>query len=390
VTAIGVRSAAGAKAVVDERGRLELTDGSPPIDWYIGAVDRWHVPAEESSVRQRLIAGAPVVETRLRVPGGDAVHRVYCVADFGAAILIEIENDSPEPFAVALGRKALWCTRPPSAVAVEGIELPDAVTLVPVTHRTTVRFAVSDDPSLSAAGLGVLPAATAVAAGWRQQCEVASRWRVPDPSWEERLVTERSQLLLNGPGDRADAATYLLSAEELVRLGESPTPWVPEVAAAARRLAKSGGGGAAVNAGLRAAASVLAAAGEQRGHDDAERVRRRWASAAGPESVGDEVGVWWIHGRRSQLVTVGDQSIDLLPSWPDDWFGQGVEVYGEQLGQWRASFAVRWHGERPALLWDIDGPSTTVRCSGLDAAWSSDVTRGEALLGAPAHRRAPL
>jgi len=384
MTAVGTR-AGGARATVDTRGRIVLADGSAPIDWYIGAVDRWHVAREESSVRQQLLGGAPVVETRLRVPGGDAVQRVYCVADFGGVLVVEIENDSPEPFAVALGRDHLVCSRPPTTSAVEGIELPTSVTLVPVSHRTAVRFAVADESGLSPADLGVLATAQQVSAGWRQQCEVASRWRLPEAGLEERLIAERSQLLLNGPGDPRHAASFLLATEELVRLGESPMPWVEDVAMAAMRLAKSGGG--PVDAGLRAAARVLAAAGEQRGHDDAEAVRRRRRARGASDTPlaepdASDSPIAWIFGQRSRLVTVTDESIDLMPQWPEAWLGQGVEVYGEQLGPWRASFAVRWHGERPALLWDIEGPSATIRCPGLDPSWSSELGRGEALLAA--------
>ncbi len=41
-----------------------------------------------------------MVETKLRVPGGDAVHRVWAVADHGGLTVIEVENDSPMPIAV--------------------------------------------------------------------------------------------------------------------------------------------------------------------------------------------------------------------------------------------------------------------------------------------------
>jgi len=56
------------------------------------------------------------------------------------------------------------------------------------------------------------------------------------------------------------------------------------------------------------------------------------------------------------------------------------------------SFAVRWHGPRPALLWELApaanvGPVRLV-APGLDPSWSSVEPAGEALLaplaGAPA------
>src|SRR5690606_17689080 len=54
-------------------------------------------------VRQRRVDHAPVVETILRVPGGEAVHRCYAVqASSGPAVVVEVENRTPVPFALAL------------------------------------------------------------------------------------------------------------------------------------------------------------------------------------------------------------------------------------------------------------------------------------------------
>ena len=56
------------------------------LDWYIAADDRWHVPAQEPTVRQERIEGTPVVETRIRIPDGDAVQRVWAVSDAGGLV----------------------------------------------------------------------------------------------------------------------------------------------------------------------------------------------------------------------------------------------------------------------------------------------------------------
>jgi hypothetical protein len=47
------------------------------------------------------------------------------------------------------------------------------------------------------------------------------------------------------------------------------------------------------------------------------------------------------------------------------------------------SYSVRWHDDRPALLWEVETDElVTVSCSGLDTTWSSTDPRGEALLSA--------
>jgi hypothetical protein len=74
--------------------------------------------------------------------------------------------------------------------------------------------------------------------------------------------------------------------------------------------------------------------------------------------------------------------LDVLPAFPDDWLGQEVEAHGLPTRAGRLSFAVRWHGTRPALLWERDGDAAVeLRCPGLDATWSSGAAAGEALLG---------
>jgi hypothetical protein len=91
------------RALVDTRGLLTPRRGGWSIDWWIGAEDRWHLPSREAAVRQTLIDGAPVVETSMRVPGGDAVICHYAwESPSGPQVVIEVDNRSASPFALAL------------------------------------------------------------------------------------------------------------------------------------------------------------------------------------------------------------------------------------------------------------------------------------------------
>lgn len=118
------------EAVVDPRGLVCPWFDGWSLDWWVGAEDRWHVPATSANVRQGLVGDAPVVETRMRVPGGDMIHRAYAMkataADGGdELVVVEIENDSAVPVAVALA------VRP---YDVEGLSVIERIDL----HGTTV------------------------------------------------------------------------------------------------------------------------------------------------------------------------------------------------------------------------------------------------------------
>jgi hypothetical protein len=98
---------AGVLARVDGAGVVAPQGCGWVLDWWIGAEDRWHHPSVETTVRQHSVGGTPVRETALRVPGGDIVQRsAGVVADAvghrGAAVVVEFENRSAVPVALAL------------------------------------------------------------------------------------------------------------------------------------------------------------------------------------------------------------------------------------------------------------------------------------------------
>ena len=73
------------RAAVDPRGLVVL--GRWSLDWWVRAGDEWVFPSRAAAVRQRLVGGVPVVETILRVGGGDVVHRA--AAARGASVRLD-------------------------------------------------------------------------------------------------------------------------------------------------------------------------------------------------------------------------------------------------------------------------------------------------------------
>ncbi len=117
------------EAIVDPRGLVTTWFDGWSLDWWIGADDRWHLPSRDAAVRQDLVGAAPVVETRLRVPGGDAVHRAFAIRagshEDDELVIVEVENRSTIPFVVAF---AVRPYNPEGLAVIERIEL----------HGTTV------------------------------------------------------------------------------------------------------------------------------------------------------------------------------------------------------------------------------------------------------------
>jgi hypothetical protein len=91
---------------------------------------------------------------------------------------------------------------------------------------------------------------------------------------------------------------------------------------------------------------------------------------------------------RHRLVREVPGGLALSPDIPEAWLGQGWEVHGAPTACGRLSYAVRWHGERPALLWELEPhpglPPVRLTTPSLDPGWASTEAEGEALLAAVA------
>ncbi|MDZ4826115.1 MAG: hypothetical protein SGJ13_06565 [Actinomycetota bacterium] len=360
-----------ARAEVDGRGAVRV--GDVLVDWWVGADDHWHIPAEAVGVRQRRLGPAPVFETALRVPSGDAIHRVYAAAGPGEPIVIEVENASPAPFALALVVRA-----PSGKVALDGSVLGidggptialthepriwaagestreivtsggaggeaerawpapvEVALLVPVAHRTVTRAVIATE---AVAPHGVADR-DAVARGWLRQLERGLRTELPDPL-QERIDAARADLLLAGFD-----ATVAVALEDWGFDGEFETAW-GHLGVLARRKA-----------------------GRRTTRTDA------WADV---QAASDGAAVLAaVHG---VLVRETADHVDILPGFPDEWRGVNLAVHDIPLRVGGTlSYAVRWHGARPALLWDAPA-GIELRTPVLDPAWSAPGGAGETLL----------
>ncbi len=364
-----------------------------PVQWFVAAEDRWHVPAAEAAVRQRRVGGTPVVETRLRVPDGDAVHRVWSVPDLGGLTVIEVENESPLPFAVAFAGARVLTERPPADVPIRGIDLPEGSIVLPVAHRTSVRVAIPHEPArFSTWALPTLAPAMAIVRGWETIVQRASRLVLPDAGLAEAVVAARSDLLLAGPVDADDDAIgFLLDVAELGRLGDDADAWMPEIVEPIASIARSED--PEVDLALRGCERLAVSAGDDRAAGDIAALRRRRirdgriaaSSAQAPSSFSDLQRGASVGRFVAQVEQrIADEGRLLPLGIPRRWLGSNFEVHGVPTGpRSTVGFAVRWHGERPAVLWEQHGETQRLSAPTVDPAWTSDAASGEALWAAP-------
>jgi hypothetical protein len=408
-TRVGVLGSS-AQALVDAHGAVRPDDAPWQVDWWIGADDRWHVPAREASLRQSLVGAAPVVETSLRVPGGDAVHRVYGIGGPGGLVALEIENASAAPFVAALvlgpapgghlrevgssrswvtvsGRPVLRTPRPVTRWAAglsdetletvvegraergtfpgirrRGMRLEVAL-LHPLAHRTRLRcaLAVGRDRSVrvDAVDPTLLPDAHVASAGWAAQLRRGMQAVLPDHRLQQAVYAARAALLLGADAATRPDAAELAALEDWGFDTEAVATWrrlgIRERRRAAQRIPDPRSW-ETIQARLRAASPTFA-----------------WHDGPAP----------FLRAVRDLLLGPSDGgSVTLLTEYPAGWRGQGLDVREAPTRAGRVSYSVRWHGPRPALLWECEN-AIRLSAPGLDPSWSTTEARGEALLAAP-------
>ncbi|MDQ1433436.1 MAG: hypothetical protein QOF59_252 [Actinomycetota bacterium] len=328
----------GVTAEVDAYGTVRR--GAVRLAWRVRSGNDWLEPGAGSTPRQSRPTPAPVVHTALRIPGGDAIQRVYAVGDGdGALVVVEIENDSPEAIAVAFvvdapgvvttnddgvvadGNRVLAWSRRPAAVE-DGNRF-----VYPVPHRTTVRVVLVGSDVEFAGDVRALADADAVARAWDRMLDRGLRTELPEPL-QSGVDAARADLLLAPPTADAFVALEAWGFDE-----DAVEMWA--------RL------------GIRA-----------------RRAARRGATRG---LLGETLAA---------LVREDGDILELFPGFRVAWLGQHLAAHDIPLRRGTCSFAVRWHGSRPALLWDVP-PGTTVRAPALDSGWSSNQPVGETLLAEP-------
>ncbi|MBM3828136.1 MAG: hypothetical protein FJW09_05780 [Actinobacteria bacterium] len=389
-------------------GRVSFVDGSPDLGWHVAADDRWYDPEREVAVRRSDTGGLPIVSTRMRVPGGDIVHRVWCASGPNARpiVVVDVENDSPMPVAVAFTRNDLSVSRPIAARGAEGtwpapgLELAIAPTVMPVGHRARVRVAVGRGVDLER-----LADVDAVARGWSTMCEGSSRLVLPDLRSGTPLVdrVNRAKVGLALADDTEmpwrdadELSTWLIDRFHAQRLGARSTP-AEEVAGAIERIVRQSRRGRMSSrraAAVRVGAIWLSGRDEHTVGDIARIVRRKLGDELPTVLGGPRLDVDTASS-DGEVITAVEESLvswrgdDRLTLCPDgivaERLGSSFEAHGLAVAFGaRLSMAVRWHGPNAAVLWDIEasdeGPARPVelRC-GADDQWSSNEARGEGL-----------
>lgn len=399
------------RAVVTECGDLVDARGNFVMRWFVAADDRWHRPADEVAVRQRNVDGSAVVETRIRVPGGDVVETVWSTiaSDGRRFTAVEFANESSMPVAIAVTGKKLVTARPIEPAPAPGLEIDELVRVLPVAHRTNVRVFVAHDDRAGDWPTGCSEAGE-VGAGWLAVVGRAGRVSVPEliggRSVAELVAATRCRMALESIADVADPIERLLMIDERSRMNLDQDDLVPTVIEAAELVlgrARSGGGDAlGIRLALTAAHRLLRS--DPRAATDLVSSVARWRKNRAenfPEAWGaiDASGPLVDSGRRlpaevaDRLVrwTTGNTATLVPDGLPRSWWGSSCEVFDLAVGSsHRVSFAIRWHGERPAVLWEISGPPGLVLRSGADENWSTTQERGEALWAAPAPVRSSL
>ncbi len=334
-------------------------------------------PAGDCEARSRagLAAAAAVVPLAPRVPlratvsvegesAGNAGSPEEAAAGWRAVVTRAASVDLPDGTAVRAWRRGIAA----SIMAAGGTELEDAARAAVVLDRV----GLPDEADRARAAL----------------VGAAERSRLPPPTAaaalralaSRRLRTGRVSGLAELAGPLAAAAGDCLDPRTLEQAAAALETEAPAAARDARRLlaktttpdsmARPAADTASFAAALRSSVAF--------GGNGIAGVVRSSVAFGGDGIAGVEVLL-------DCLVAEAADHLVMLAAPPEAWRGASVDANSLVTRHGALSFSVRWHGARPALLWDLQPPradalAPTLRC-GLDESWASAALAGEALLG---------
>ena len=397
-----LRAAAG-RAGADRVVVLEFTNDTPvPVSLAVAVTGSIKVAAVKGS---RLLADGRIAVDLGRAPGGAAT------VDDGD-VWRAVQAQPPPGDCQARSRAGLAAT----------------ATVVPLAPRVPLRVTLP----VEGGSAGNAGSPEEIAAGWRAVVERAASVDLPDQaaarSWRRGIAASilaagcpqpaavaRAAVVLDRVGlpDEADRARDALFAEA----GRAPLPPPAATAAlralASRRLRTGRVSGLAGLAGPLAEAAgdhldrptleQVAAALETEAPAAARDARRLLAETGSASPMPDAVAtidrvsaavrdsvafgrdrLAGVEALLDCLVAEAPDHLVMLPAQPEAWKGASIDARSLATRHGMLSFSVRWHGPRPALLWDLqprrdEVPRVTLRC-GLDEAWATESRSGEALL----------
>jgi hypothetical protein len=122
---------------------------------------------------------------------------------------------------------------------------------------------------------------------------------------------------------------------------------------------------------------------------DAATATFTWPEAVHPRLGGGDTGDGHHGGAAADFLSFVRQvlvretpagGLALGTIFPPEWAGQPLEVHDAPTHHGRISYGLRWHGDRPALLWQCERPGVHLTAPGLDRSFSTTEPSGEALL----------
>jgi hypothetical protein len=459
-------------ARVDRGGGVQLLDSEWTLDWWIAADDRIHTPASEPTVRQQRVGAGPIIQTSVRIPGGDAVQRTWAYED---GVVLEFENNTATPVGLTLTVRPYDLSGRPSnptvhltsdRMEVDNINIwlsnqardtvPElGAVIVPLPHKAVIRVFVATEIRSSDRPF---PESSVAARSWDLLVTDRVRAMLPDDRMTDLFDQSRGRLglsvfdlaarvsaveasagselaALSLGGFRTEAVEVLRSlladrwhprpikrsedrgaAAELVdgmswAIALYAPTWAEEFIAAATQLTSAvakKGTEAQTKLAERGLARLVFVLGDP---DSAREIDSDFGfGGVGPISTltdlaahtqtASETGSWGDdtagpaaaavrslrHLLLSESWSEGGPAINLFPAgFPAGWRGGPLELHSIPTAFGDVSAAIRWHGARPALLWEFERADhlmtpVRIRCRSLDPEWNTVDRRGETLL----------